>query len=289
VTYVLHIAVLWTFAASLAVSLDLVVGRLGILSLCHSAFYATGAYTTALLLTRAGVPWAVAVGLSPVAAALLSLPLASVSRRLRHDALVLATLAVLLVLIELARNLRGLTGGLDGISGIPPLSFGPLRVRHELPWVGVGLLQLALALGVVSRIGASPLGRALCAYRDDPTVAATLGVRPWYATGHAFALSAGLAGLTGGLYATYASYIGPALFGFDASVLMLAMVVVGGAGTTWGPPLGALALVLVPEAARAIGFSSAAVGAFQQILFALALLTFVLWRPRGLLGGYRFR
>jgi branched-chain amino acid transport system permease protein len=289
VEYLFHIIVMASFFAALAVSLDLAVGQLGILSLCHSAFYAAGAYTLAVFLEKGAVPFPLAWLLGGIVAVTLSLPQAWIARRLRHDSIVLATMAILLIVIEFIENLRSVTGGLDGITGIPHARFGPVVLRTEFSWAIAGVIVLAVTVFVVQRIRNSPLGRSLRSYRDDPVAAVALGVQPKRTIGMALALSAGLAGLAGGLYASYASFISPAVFGFDQSVLILAMVVLGGAATTNGPLLGGLILVLIPEALRFAGFESAKVGAFQQTLFGAALLAFVLWRPRGLLKGYKFR
>jgi ABC-type branched-subunit amino acid transport system permease subunit len=285
--YLLHVLVLFALYSSFAISLDMFVGKLGIISLCHITFIAVGAYGTAILLKN-NVPLLIS-WLASGALTLLLIPFFSViSRRLRHDTLILATLAVFLIISELIENLRGITGGLNGISGIHEPSIFFLTVNGEIIWFLLTSLYFMFSYYVVIKVSNSSIGRCMRAFRDQPALAVSLGVNPSLTLSVGIGISAVLAALGGGLFGVYLSYISPSTFGFEHTVLILTMVLIGGADTKLGPVLGAVLLVSFPELLRVIGFSSTKVGSFQQTFFGLILLIFTLWKPRGILKGFKF-
>jgi branched-chain amino acid transport system permease protein len=285
--YLLHVLILFALFSSFAITLDLFVGKLGILSLCHITFIAIGAYGTTILL-KSNIPFMVA-WLASGALVLLLIPFFSlISRRLQLDTLILATLAVFLIVNELIENLRGLTGGLDGIRGIPRPTFFLIEVKGEIAWLLVTTIYLILTYYIVNKIRNSSLGRSMRGFRDQQALAVSVGVNPAKTLSAGLGISAVLAALGGGLYATYLSYISPSTFTFDHAVLILTMVLIGGADTKLGPIIGAVLLISFPELLRIVGFSSTKVGAFQQTFYGFALLVFTLWRPRGIMKGYKF-
>jgi len=287
--YLIHLIFMFCIMSLLTISLDLFVGHLGILSLAHSVFWAAGAYGTGMCLLHLGWPFPMALLAGILLSIVLSQTIAISAYRLRHDAIILATLSLLMISLDLLKNLRSLTGGLDGLIGIPAPSWGGLAISNPLLQTVQAAAFLIVAVFLRNRIIYSPLGRGMHAFRDDPLSAVGLGVRPIRVFPYAAALSAALAAVAGALYATNASYLNPTTFNQDQAILLLVMVLIGGAGSKYGPLLGALILILLPEAFRMIGISSAQVGAIQQIFIGLCLITFAGFRPRGLWGGYRFK
>lgn len=287
--YGLDLLTLILIYATAAVSLDLLVGYTGMLSLSQAAFFGIGAYTSALLATCLGAPFILSVVAGAAVGAILSMFASLPSARLRGDYFFLSTLAFQMIMFGIFNNCTELTGGPTGIPGIPrPVIFG---WRVDSPWefaVMSGLLA-CFAYWVVRRLTTHPFGRVLRAIREDEIVANALGKNTLRFKITAFALSAAMMAAAGSLYAHYMTYIDPTGFTAMESILMLSMVIIGGAGSSWGPVLGAMVLVSMPEAMRFVGLPSSVAANLRQILYGCLLLVFMRWRPQGFLGEYSFQ
>ncbi|MFZ1221102.1 MAG: branched-chain amino acid ABC transporter permease, partial [Chthoniobacterales bacterium] len=146
----------------------------------------------------------------------------------------------------------------------------------------------AFAYLVVYLLTSAPFGRVLHAIREDELFAKAHGKNILYFKVTAFATSAALAALAGSLYAHYITYIDPTSFTVVESILIISMVIIGGAGSFWGPLVGALVLVTLPEALRFVGLPSAAAANLRQIIYGTLLVVMMMFRPRGLIGKYSF-
>lgn len=286
--YLFHILVLIGIYTILAVSLDLLAGHTGLLSIAHAAFYGLGAYTSALLAVHFGTPFLVGVLTGMAVAVLISLVVSLPSLRLYDDYFVIATFGFQMILFSIFNNWMDLTRGPLGIPGIPqPEIFGWTVQSH----VGFVVLSAAFAITaylVVGRLTTSPFGRVLRSIREDEVFAQSLGKNTLCFKVIAFAVSAALAALAGSLYAHYITYIDPTSFTVMESILVISMVVIGGAGSPWGPLIGAVVLVILPEALRFIGLPSAAAANLRQIFYGAVLVIMMMVRPRGLVGRYGF-
>lgn len=287
--YIWHLCVIFCVYAMLSLSLDILVGHLGLLVLCQSAFFALGAYIYAIMILRFGLPVAVAVASGIIGGATVSVAIALIARRLRGDAVVLASFAFLLLLGDILKNCRNVTGGLDGLAGIPSIiganpQFFSIRNQSIL-----ALVLLAISYALVFAMTQGPYGRFLHALRDDAKVAVGLRIQPVTVYIRSFAVAGAIAGLSGILYANYASYINPNIFAMDTSILIMAMVLVGGAGTRFGPILGVVILLAVPEGVRIAGGGIDIIGSVNYIIMGTVLIIFSILRPRGILGGYEFQ
>jgi branched-chain amino acid transport system permease protein len=138
------------------------------------------------------------------------------------------------------------------------------------------------------RLTASPIGRVLQAIREDEILAQSLGKNVTHYKIMVFVVGASLAAMAGGLYASYVTFIDPTSLTIMESVLMLTMVIVGGAGNMWGAPVGAALLVLIPEVLRFLGLPQALAANIRQILYGGLLIIFMLLRPQGIMGKYAF-
>jgi len=269
---------------SLATSLDLVVGYTGLLALGHGAFFGVGAYTSAILTTTYEWPfwWAFLVG--GLAAGVCGLVLAAFTLRLKGHYLAIATLGFAVIVYSTLMTWISVTRGPQGIPGIPGPPNFPLGGGSALDFnVKAAYLLLAGLFAifwyvVIRRIIKSPMGDALIAIREDEVSALSLGIRSFAWKSFAFTLSALIAGLTGGLYAGYVGILEPSAFILTVSFTLLAMVIVGGAGTLLGPVIGALVLTAAPEALRSVGAE------YRLIVYGLALTLTVLFFPQGLAG-----
>lgn len=283
--YLLHILVVIAIYATLAMSLDLLVGQSGLLSLAQASFFGLGAYVAGLVATRCASSAAVEVGLALSVTAVAGGLLAMGAFRLRGERLVLLTLAFQVLLVKVAMNWTSATGGPGGISAIPPLNVGGWEAgtvtRTAILAIGLG----GVTWLVRRRLIDSPLGRLLRAVREDEALVSSLGKDPRRAKAAVFVVAGSLAGLAGVLHAHYIGHVAPGDFGLETSLLVVSMVVVGGIGSRSGPLLGAAALVSLPEFLRFLGLPVSVAANLQQAGYGLLLAVMMLARPRGFLDG----
>jgi branched-chain amino acid transport system permease protein len=276
IAYLLHLAILAGIYIILTVSLNLIIGYAGQISLGHAAFFGVGAYASALMALQGHFPFLLAALGAMLAAAGSGLALGLPTLRLKEDYLAIVTLGFGVILDLVFLNLE-ITGGPEGLAGIPSpslfgLSFGPAGRYLLLVAVAV-----ALVLILTWRLVESYHGRALRAIRADETTAQVMGINTQAYKVAVFTLAAALAGLAGSLYAHYITFINPESFGLHTSILILAMVVLGGMGSMTGAVLGAVILTALPEMLRQ--FQS-----YQDLVYGALLVGLLILRPEGLLG-----
>lgn len=235
-----EITLLTTMAIAIlfALSLNVITGFCGQVSLGHAAFFGVGAYTAALL-TKQGLPLALALAPAAVMAGAVGLIVGVASLRVRHDFLAITTMGVSFLFVGIVRKQQAL-GGEVGISGIPQAEFG----RPGLLALAVIATLLFVALTV--HIRRSWMGFAFDSIADDEDTARILGIDVKRFKLWAFVIGTAGAGVAGGLYAHHIRFIGPDSFGFVESVTVLAMVIVGGIGSIWGVALAAGFLSVMP-------------------------------------------
>jgi branched-chain amino acid transport system permease protein len=266
----------WLYAI-LAISLTLVSGTAGLISLGHAGLLAIGAYASALLAIKLKLP----VGLSILAAGFITAVLGTVlifpSFRLRGHYVTIATLGIGEIVTLVILNWDGLTMGPMGLTAIPPLSFASSRVLGPI-WIYETSLVLLLLLALLQhRLLASHLGRTLRAMRDDDVAARCYGISLDRYKGLAFAVAGFAAGVAGAMLAHVYSYVNHETFTAQLSLLALTMVILGGLGNVAGAILGAVLLVSLPEIFRAVA-------EYRLLLYGIALLLLIRFRPQGLLG-----
>ena len=275
--YILQILVnAWLFGL-LSLSLTLVSGTLGQISMGHAGLMAIGGYASALCALRLGVPVVVSIPLAGLITASLGTLLVAPTFRLRSHYLAIATLGIGEIVRLVILNWDGLTRGAMGLPNIPPLSFaGRLIVDpRSLYWASFGLLVLVAALqGVLVR---SSVGRAFKAIRDDEKAAASHGIGPDRYKALAFTASAFVAGIAGAFTAHMYSYINSETFTNTTSILGLTMAILGGLGSVWGAVAGSVLLIGLPELFRGLAD-------FRYLVYGLALVLLVRFRPSGLFG-----
>jgi branched-chain amino acid transport system permease protein len=285
--YLWHILVLIDLYIILALSLNLIVGCTGLMSLCHAAFYGVGAYTVALL-TTSGWSFLPALSMAVLLAGLLSLIVAVPALRLRGDYFVLATLGFQVIVFGVLYNWVSLTRGPFGIGAIPIPSVIGWEVNSAFRYF---VFTAVFALGcsaIVWALMASPFGRLLKAIREDEIAVAALGKNVSLSKVTVFVIGAALAAVPGGLFAGYARYIDPTSFTLAEAIFILSIVVIGGAGSFRGPLLGAGIMVLLPELLRALYLPDAIAANIRQIIYGLLLVLLMRFRPQGFWGDYRF-
>ena len=287
--YLLHIVILIGIYTILSVSLNLIAGYTGLLSIAHAAFYGVGAYVAALMPLNLHSPFLVnlvcAVILSGLLGALVGIP----SLRIRDDYFVIATFAFQVIIFSVLNNWVSFTGGPMGLPGIPqPTIFG-VTISSSLEFLLLVSFFCALTLWITGRIVQSPFGRVLKAIREDEVFAQAAGKNVAAYKVLVFVIGAGMAAVAGVMYAHYISFIDPTSFTVMESIFIISIVIIGGAGSQWGPVLGAVVLVVLPELLRFVGLPSAVAANVRQIIYGGLLVAMMMWRPQGLLGEYAFR
>lgn len=279
--YAIHLITIANIYIVLAVSLDVLVGFTGLISLAHAAFFAIGAYSTAILAGNLGPIGAIAAGI--LAASVISILAALPSLRVRGTYLLIVTIALEIVITVVLLNWSELTGGPGGIARIPALEILGQPLRGASFAVVTSVVAI-LAFGLCWRLMRSPFGALLQAIRDDEVGCMMLGKNVALTKMSVFAFAGSLAAIAGSLYAHHTSYVDPSGFDITVSISILLMVMLGGAGTLYGPVIGAIALTLLPELLRFMPFPSGVAAASRQLVFGLLLVVLIFFRPQGLLG-----
>jgi len=267
---------MWAVLTIAAIGLNLTLGYAGQVSLAQGAFVGIGAYTVALL-TQAGYPFALAFvaagGLCFAIGGMLGYP----ALRVQHHYLAFVTLAFTTLVFLVLRNEEWLTNGIYGINGIIRPTFFGWSTRSELNFYFFSLGTLAVLSMATWWMLRSPWGRAFVALRENPIRALSLGVDTRRYTLMAFAIGSSLGGLSGGLYAPLVQFIDPGSFALGMSFNLLLMVIVGGSGYFFGPFVGALVAVLLPEWTRITQ-------GYYLIIYAALVMVMMAFCPSGILG-----
>jgi branched-chain amino acid transport system permease protein len=263
--------------ALLGLSLNIVLGEVGLFDLGHMGFMAIGAYTTAILNTHFGIPIIFLMPVSALAAAGFAWLVCSPIIHLRGDYLAIVTIGMgEIIRLTLINNPFGITGGPNGVFGIDFLSFGgPLVIDSSIEsyfviWIVVGLTILALI-----NLQRSRIGRAWNCIREDEIAAESTGIDVRYYKLLAFVLGAGLAGIAGNIYASKLMIVSPESFSFMESCMLFCIVLIGGMGSIPGIIIGSAAVSLFPEIFRAFA-------RYRMLIFGAAMVIMMVFRPRGI-------
>lgn len=268
--------------AILGVSLNLLLGYAGLVSMAHGAFFGVGAYAAALTARDLGVPFPltvlVAVVVTMVVAGVVTLP----ALRVYGESLILLTLAFQMVIYGLMLSWTDLTAGRTGISAIPRPRVGGAALTTPGQFLPLIALGAALAFAVAWRIGESPFGRVLKAIRDDERATLAVGKSVLRYKVAVFCLAGALAAIASALFAHYQAFINPFSFTLDRSIFLVALVVLGGAANLAGTLLGAVLFVGLPEVLRFLQARQEIVDAVRNLIFGGLLVLFMRFRPQGL-------
>jgi branched-chain amino acid transport system permease protein len=288
-TYLCHELVLISIFSILAVSLNLLVGYLGLASMAQAAYYGIGAYTAAVMALRLNTPLPVNMLAAALLAGLAAIGISWCALRLQDDYFVLATFGAQIILFNVFKNWVSLTNGPAGLGGIAQVHL--LGFSFDTPFRFL-LLAASVAFAsflLIRALVRAPFGRLLKAIREDEVFALSLGkdVRRYKVM--ASAVSAALAAVAGALYAHYVSFIDPTSFSATESILIISMVILGGAASLTGSVLGATFLILLPEALKFVNMPETVAATVRQVLLGLSLVVLMVYRPQGILGRYGFR
>ncbi len=278
--YHLTVAGLALIFAIVAQGVNLIMGVAGQASFAHSAFFGLGAYTTALLSTRFGVPLWLTLPASLALAYVVGFALAYPALRVRGFYLALVTLAVSEIFTLVIARLPDLLGGAEGITGVPPFVIGewsaPDRfTKYYIIWAGALLAHLSIA-----RLLGAHFGRVARSLRDSEVGATSVGINVTRAKTRVFSVSAVYMGFAGFLYAHFMQYVSPVGFDLNTTILVVSMVVVGGMGDTTGALVGALLLSVLPQWLR--GYAG-----LEPVIYGGLLVAILLLLPEGIVPAIR--
>ena len=274
--YGIFILSTWAVMSIAAIGLNLTLGYAGQISLAQAAFVGIGAYITAYLTTKGWPFWSTYL-LGGVSCFAIGWLLGYPALRVQHHYLAFVTLAFNTLIYLIFRNEEWLTGGIYGITNVPRPQLLGWSMANPREFYYFCLAHLALVSAATWWLIRSPWGRAFVALRENPMRALSLGVDTRRYTLMAFALGAGLGGISGALYAPLVQFIDPTPFALGLSLNLLLMVVVGGSGYFFGPFLGAVVAVLLPEWTR---FAQS----YYLMGYAVLVMALMIFCPSGLLG-----
>jgi branched-chain amino acid transport system permease protein len=287
--YIFYILILVDIFIILAVSLNLLMGFTGLISMAHAGFMAIGAYTTTLLITSLGMNFFLTIPLGVLIAGLVSALLALPSLRVKGEHYIIASFGLQIILYNILLNWVSLTNGPYGFSGIPrPRLFGYTFGTYRSYLVLASLITLVCVF-IIWRITRSRFGLVLRGIREDEIAASSLGKNVNRFKVITFVAGSSVAAVAGSLYATAISFIDPFCFTVHDSIFMLAVVIIGGMGNIFGSALGALLLISLPELLKFLQVAETIAAPLRQMIYGALLVVFMRFRPQGLLPEYKSR
>jgi len=289
VDYFLQILILINIYIIIAISLNLIAGYLGILSIAHAGFYGIGAYVTALMSIHMNFSFFVNLPFAILVACFVGIIIALPSLRIHHDFFVIATFGFQVILFSIFNNWIALTNGPLGISGIDKIQIFGLVIDSSFEYLIFTLIFTVIIYFIAKRIVESPFGRVIKAIREDELFTQSLGKNITKYKIIVFLIGGSFAAIAGTLYAHYFTFIDPSSFTILESIFMISIVVIGGAGRISGSILGAILLVIIPELLRFLGMPTSVAANLRQIIYGALLVLFMMFRPQGLIGEYSFK
>lgn len=300
--YVFHVLILIEIYLILSLSLNLVVGYAGMLSLCHAAFYGIGAYVSAMLMKGMLIlpqsqELLVVLTVAVTITVMFSLAVSGPFFKLKGDYLTLASIGMQTVVFVLIYNLTWLTNGAYGIADLPELRVFnyeiaelrlPFFAGHTSSFFLLCSIVTAICFWLLYRITISPFGRAIKSMREDELAATSLGKDVKRLKIMTFAIAAGFAAIAGTLFTGYTHYIDPTSFTLMESVFILSILIIGGAGNFAGPIVGTVLMILMPEALRFLQVPDTIAANVRQIIDGSLILLVMRYRPNGIVGEYHF-
>ena len=265
----------------LALSLNLLNGYVGLLSIGHAAFYGIGAYASAKLVKEAGLPFLLAMPAAGFIAGLFGYLIAKPTLRLSGIYMTLATLGFNMIFFLVLQNWMSFTNGPLGIMDIPPPSIFGYQIESRLQYYYLIFFLVLLTVGSMHRLMTCRFGRALVGIRENELAAEAMGVHTTRYKIQSFVLAALYAGIAGSYYAHFVKYISPDSFYIYESFILLAMLAFGGQGNLIGPLVGAAILIIIPEIFRFLQ-------EYRMLVYGSILVVMMLVRRQGLLGGREY-
>lgn len=286
-TYITGIFVLIGLYFISTIGISLLMGHAGLVSLAQAAFWGIGAYGSGILAIKFSISPLLAIPIGMILAGLIAYILGYLTRNLQGHYFSLATLGFGIVINIVLIEESQMTGGPSGLIGVPSLAIGSFSIASDFAWFYViafiGLIVFILTKNLVQ----SSWGRNLRSIQDSAVASQSMGINIGHYKLTAFVVSAVFAGLSGGLYASYMSFISPAIFSFEMSIKFVVMAVLGGLFSIYGSLIGVIVVTLLVEVLREVVpfvFGESAGGAVEVIFFGLLLVVMMIYMPKGIMG-----
>lgn len=285
--YIIHLLILTSIYSILGLSLNLVVGFTGLLSVTHAAFYGLGAYATAILLTSYGMNFFISVIAGIIITGIAGFLIGLFLSKFKDDYYALVSFGFNIIIFSLFLNWQQLTRGPLGIPGIAKPSLFGFTFNSNALFLVVTIIFSACCYFISYFITSSSFGRVLKAVRENEQTIQVFGYRTHYFKLIIFVISAMMAAIAGSLFASYISFIDPSTFTLNESIFILAIIILGGLANLRGSLIGAVFLIILPEALRFVGFPTEIAAQMRQVVYGLILIFLMLYRPQGLIGEYK--
>lgn len=285
--YLIHLSILISIWSILAISLNLVLGYTGLLSITHAAFFGLGAYSTAILMTVHDMNFFLSVLVGVLVTGIISLVFGLILSRFKGDIYALASFGLNIIVFSIFLNWQELTRGPLGIPGISRPEIFDFVFRSNLHF----LILVALAAYIIYLISEyivnSSFGRVLQAIREKEDTVKVFGYRTQVYKLVIFVVSACMASVAGAFFASYITFIDPSTFSLNESIFILAIVILGGLADNKGAFVGAVFLILLPEILRFVGFPTDVAAQMRQLVYGLLLVGLMMYRPQGVMGRFK--
>ena len=301
-SYVFHVMVMIGIYSLVSYGTNLVTGYGGLLTFCQAVFYGVGAYVLAILTVgtkgsvaaqdlffSASLPFPVSLVLAAIAAAAVAFTFGAIALRLRGDFFVFGTIGFQMIFFTIVYNWSPLARGALGIYGISQPDIFGWKVADPSAFAILIVILNSIILPMLFVLYRSPFGLSLRALREDERAAESLGIAAFRQHLWAVTLSGLCAGVAGAVFASYITYIDPTSFTLKESIFMAAILLLGGSGNILGPILGAITMVTLPELLRFVHIPSAAAGNLREMIYGIALIALMYWRPRGMAGSHALK
>ncbi len=285
--YLINLAILFCIYGTLALSLNMVVGMAGLLSLAQAAFYGIGAYAAAIGMTELGLGFFSTLLLGMLANGILAFVVGKILSRFQGDYYAIVSAGLSVIVFSILLNWKDLTNGPLGIFGIPKPEIGSFRLVSNFSYLVLCLAAVALSCGIYVLFDRSSFGRTLKALREDEQLTRLQGYNTKHFKSIVFVVSAMMSGIAGAMFASYISFIDPSTFQLKEGIFLFTIIIVGGLSSAKGSIAGALILISLPEVLRFIGLPYETAAQLQQIIYGALLVLMMILRPQGLFGKYR--
>lgn len=283
--YFLTLVTMFSIGAILAMSLNLVMGYAGRVSMAHGGFMGIGAYTAAWLAMNAGLDMVVGLMVAAIVAGLIGWLFGLATMRISGDEFILASFALQMVIVEAISRWTDVTRGTYGMSGIPKPELFGIALRTVPQFAIYSVVIMLICAIILMRMSRSTFGLVLRGVRESESSMEALGTNTARVKILVMAVAAGFAGIAGTLQASLVTFIHPSNFSIMLSIIVVAYLLVGGLGNMWGAVLGAVILISLPEIIATTGLvPSNLLGPMERIVYGVVLMLFVLFRPKGIIA-----
>ena len=285
--YLINLAILFGIYSMLALSLNMLIGMGGLVSLAQAAFYGIGAYATAIGMTSLGLGFFTTIILGIAVNAVLAFVVGKILARFQGDYYAIVSAGLSIIVFSILQNWKTVTHGPLGIFGIGKPEIGSYVFYSNTAFLGL-VVVFTVALYVLYQwINKSSFGRVLKALREDEHLTHVMGYKTKQYKSVIFVLSAALSGIAGAFFASYIAFIDPSSFQLKEGIFLFTIIIVGGLSSAIGSVVGALILISLPEVLRFVGLPYETAAQLQQMIYGAMLLLMMVFKPQGLFGKYR--